>query len=88
MECTFCKMVASIKEALEQAMAKKSKGRPQHETSSPHGSLVHPSFPAQGQPQPSFMGSQSGPPMQGDPMGGMGAGGPPVDPSGNFSGGY
>lgn len=52
---------------------KKSKGRPHHEMHSPHGALVHPSFPPQGAPQAAAMGSQSAPPMQsGDPAMSMG----------------
>lgn len=70
-------MVSSIKEALEQAMKKSSKGKGHP--------LIHPSFPPQGTEQPAFMGSQSAPPMQGDPMG-MSPDGPPIDPSGQFGG--
>lgn len=48
----------SISAAYEEAMKKKSsKGK----------GLVHPSFPPQGAPQPSYMGSQSMPPVAGDP---------------------
>ena len=44
----------SIREAYETAMAKKSKGKGH--------ALIHPSFPPQAAPQPSYMGSQSMPP--------------------------
>jgi hypothetical protein len=47
-------MVTSIKEAFEQAMKKSSKGKGHP--------MIHPSFPPQGNPQPSFMGSQSAAP--------------------------
>lgn len=71
-------MVSSIAEAMKKAQAKKGgKSHP----------MIHPSFPPQAEAQPSFMGSQSNVPMQGDPMASMG-GGPPIDQSGNFGGGY
>jgi len=57
-------VASSLVHAFKEAQMKKSKGKGQHSTGP-----IHPSFPPQGAPQPSFMGSQSAPPMQGSPMG-------------------
>lgn len=75
-------MASSIAKAYEEAMAKKTKGK----SKGGSGGLVHPSFPPQGDAQPSFMGSQSAPPGPGGGPMDMGAG-PQMDPSGQFGGG-
>ncbi len=54
----------NLKAAFEEAHMKKKTSKGQHSTGPIHGS-----FPPQASPQPSYMGSQSAPPMQGSPMG-------------------
>lgn len=55
---------SSLAQAYEEALMKKSNKKNPHVGGA--GS-IHPSFPPQGSPQPAHMGSQSSPPMAGDP---------------------
>ncbi len=61
-------MPASLAAAWEQAQMKKSKSKGKA------AALVHPAFPPQGMEQPSYMGSQSAPPMKSNPYAQDGSG--------------